>query len=184
MNELKNTEDLSFNDVVRLRRSCRQFLSKPLSPEIIKTLLEDAQQTPSNCNTQPWNVHIASGQKLEDLSNALLEANDQKRFSPDFSFETKEFYGSYRLRQQEQGRIYYETLGITRTDSDARKKVVDRNLDFFGAPHVALLFMPSFGDNVGFVRHNPEFAYHIDNIICIFKITIVILRYNHGAYTI
>ena len=39
-------------------------------------------------------------------------------------------------------------MGIAREDHEGRQKEGLRNFTFFNAPHVALLFMPSFGDNV------------------------------------
>ena len=39
-------------------------------------------------------------------------------------------------------------MGIAREDYEGRQKEGLRNFTFFNAPHVAFLFMPSFGDNV------------------------------------
>lgn len=140
--------ELPFRDVVRLRKSCRGFLPDVVPSEIIRSVLEDAQLTPSNCNTQPWNTHIVSGPKLAELSKAILEARKEENYSLDFSFDMNEFYGRYGERQKEQGTVYYKGLGVARGDLDARRAAADQNLFFFNAPHVALLFMPSFGDNV------------------------------------
>ncbi|WP_256727214.1 nitroreductase family protein [Streptomyces acidiscabies] len=46
---------------MRARRSVRTFLPTPLPPSDIRAVLEDARTAPSNCNTQPWTVHIVSG---------------------------------------------------------------------------------------------------------------------------
>ena len=35
-----------------------------------------------------------------------------------------------------------------REDKDGRRRAAAKNLSFFGAPQVALMFMPSFGDDV------------------------------------
>lgn len=59
-----------------------------------------------------------------------------------------EYYGCYDDRQSAQGKAYYEAMGIARDDAQGRLGVLARNYSFFGASHVALLFMPSFGDNV------------------------------------
>ena len=83
-------------------------------------VLTDAQLSPSNCNTQPWNVHIVSGEMLEELSAKLSYAYKNNRFSPDFSFDTEHFTGIYKQRQFNQGKTYYEGLGIKRDDKDGR----------------------------------------------------------------
>lgn len=139
---------LSFHDTVRVRRSYRGFLPTPVSEALMKQVLEDAQRTPSNCNTQPWNVHIVSGAKLAELSGLLHEKDAAQQYTPDFSFDFSHYYGEYRDRQRAQGLAYYEGLGVARDDAEARQRVAAYNYSFFNAPHVALLFMPSFGDNV------------------------------------
>jgi nitroreductase len=142
------SKGLSFNEVVRLRKACRRFLPRPVALETITSVLEDAQQSPSNCNTQPWSTHIVSGKKLEELSEAILQAKKAEDISLDFSFDENHFYGRYAERQKAQGKVYYESIGVAREDKEARKAASDYGCRFFGAPHVAFLFMPSFGDNV------------------------------------
>ncbi|WP_140920315.1 nitroreductase [Limnobaculum xujianqingii] len=139
---------LPFDQAVRARHSVRHFLAKPLAQETLISIANDAQLAPSNCNTQPWNVHIVSGDKREALSQRLLQADEQGLHSPDFSFDMKAFGGAYGDRRKEQGKTYYQSIGIARDDLEARRAVVKNNLNFYGAPHAAFLFMPSFGDNV------------------------------------
>jgi nitroreductase len=139
---------LTFREVVRLRKSCRGFLPEPVSRDIINAVLEDAQLAPSNCNLQPWLTHIVSGDKLKEVSDAITQAHRDNSFTPDFTFDEKDFYGEYIDRAKAQGKVYYESLGVARGDAEGRKIAAEKNLVFFGAPHVALLFMPSFGDDV------------------------------------
>jgi nitroreductase len=138
----------SFHEVVRRRKSCRQFLPHPVPEELLRSVLDDAQQAPSNCNTQPWVTHIVSGDKLQELAAAIKEASDAEHLTPDFSFDTAAFYGRYGERQRAQGQAYYEHLGVAREDGAGRAAVRDFGNRFYGAPHAAFLFMPSFGDNV------------------------------------
>lgn len=139
---------LSFEETVRLRHSPRAFLPTPLTDAQIHDVLQDAQYAPSNCNTQPWHVHIASGETKQALAQAMLRNAEQGKMSPDFTFDYADFHGEYFTRSQEQAKQYYEVLGIAREDKARRHETLLRNYTFFGAPHVAFLFMPSFGDNV------------------------------------
>lgn len=82
------------------------------------------------------------------LSKALLAADGEGQLTPDFSFDASDFPGVYRERLKEQGAAYYQAIGVKREDYDQRRDASRRNLAFFGAPHVALLFMPEVGDNV------------------------------------
>ena len=72
----------------------------------------------------------------------------KRKSSPDFTFDFNDYYGRYAERQKEQGQTHYEAMGIAREDHEGRQKEGLRNFTFFNAPHVAFLFMPSFGDNV------------------------------------
>lgn len=68
--------------------------------------------------------------------------------SPDFWFDQQAYTGIYSERVHHMGKSRYEALGIAREDKAARRNYSRRNLSFYGAPHVALLFMPHFGDDV------------------------------------
>lgn len=138
----------SFHEVVRQRFSPRAFLQTPLTDEEILSVLQDAQYAPSNCNTQPWHVHVVSGEKKDVLRDAMIKNDINGIQTPDFTFDYADFYGDYFDRSQEQAKIYYEALGVKREDKEGRHEVYLRNYRFFEAPHVAFLFMPSFGDNV------------------------------------
>lgn len=137
-----------FGEVVASRRSPRAFLREPMSEDAIRAVLEEAQHAPSNCNTQPWQMHIVSGAMRDALSDALLEAMCSGRYAMDFGFDKDAYPEPYRGRAEAQGRAYYQALGVGRDDRLERAEVVERNVRFFSAPHVALLFMPEVGDNV------------------------------------
>ncbi|WP_277962667.1 nitroreductase [Pseudomonas sp. RIT-To-2] len=143
-----NDAPTRFFTAVRSRRSTRQYLTKPATSELIQKVLEDAQCTPSNCNTQPWMVHIVSGKAQRALAQTLLLAEELGQQKPDFSFDVSDFYGVYAERHHSMASTRNNAAGISREDVEARREDMLRNLSFYGAPHVALLFMPSFGDNV------------------------------------
>lgn len=139
---------LSFADAVRARRSIRAFLPAPVPSGVMEAVLEDARHAPSNCNTQPWNVHIVSGEARDRLSRVLHEAYDAQNLTPDFSWSDAGFSGRYEERRRAQGKVYYTSLGVVRDNSEARHLATAQNFSFFNAPHVALLFAPEVGDGV------------------------------------
>ncbi|GAY22557.1 MULTISPECIES: nitroreductase [Sphingobium] len=141
-------ESKLFHDVVRERRSVRAFLPTPVPDALMQAVVDDARHAPSNANIQPWSVHIVSGAKRDELSKAMLEAEAAGRLTPDFPFGYDELYGVYSDRQKAQAAAYYEALGVAREAFDERRMTMLRNLEFFGAPHACLLFMPSFYDSV------------------------------------
>lgn len=136
---------LSFADTVRKRRSTRRFLPTPVPPELLREALDDALLTPSNCNTQPWLVHVVQGEKLKALSAAYLAAEDAGSITPDIPFIATDYTGVHGERLKHQGAHYYACLGIERSDTEGRLKTRRYNLEFFGAPTIILLFMPGFG---------------------------------------
>ncbi|WP_143706167.1 nitroreductase family protein [Emticicia sp. TH156] len=50
------------------------MLPEEIPDDILVIVLEESQLSPSNCNTQLWNVHIVSGQKQQELSHKLIAA--------------------------------------------------------------------------------------------------------------
>jgi nitroreductase len=139
---------VNFHEVVRKRRSVRAFLPSEVPNDLLRRVLEEAALTPSNCNTQPWDVHIISGLAKARLSKALVSALEVDRRSPDFRFDRDDYHGVYAERSEMQGRTYYDAVGIGRLDREDRRAAARRNYEFFGAPHVGLLFMPVIGDCV------------------------------------
>lgn len=137
-----------FRDIVRDRRSIRSFLPQPVPAPLLRAVADDARHAPSNANIQPAVVHIVSGVTRDNLSNAILAADREGRQTPDFPWSYDDFYGVYSARQKKQGATYFKAMGIARDSEESRQQSMRRNLEFFGAPHVCLLFMPAFYDGV------------------------------------
>lgn len=131
----------AFAEVVRARRSVRGFKPEAVPEAVLKQVFELAQWAPSNCNTQPWRVHVASGEPLAQLRKALPEALMAGAFSMDFPYEGK-YPGVYRERQHDAAQQLYSAMGIAREDKARRQEAFLGNFSFFDAPHVAFLFMP------------------------------------------
>lgn len=130
-----------FSRLAGSRRSVRAFLPVAVAPEQLEQVFRVAQSAPSNCNTQPWVVHVVSGKKLAKLGALLQEAVEREEYSMDFPYSGK-YAGKYRVRQHEAAALLYGAMGIARDDREARQQAFLRNFSFFGAPHVAFLFLP------------------------------------------
>ena len=121
------------------RYSCRAFLPQPVPRATIEHVLAAAQHTASWCNSQPWQLVIASGEAKERFRNAIYaEASSGAPEDGDFSFP-REYRGVYLERRRESGFQLYNTLGIARGDKAAYAKQALENYNFFGAPHVAII---------------------------------------------
>ncbi len=121
------------------RFSCRAFRPDPVPRATIERVLKAAQRTASWCNSQPWQLVIASGAAKERFRTAIYgEASSGAREDGDFSFP-REYRGVYLERRRESGFQLYNTLGIARGDKAAYARQALENYNFFGAPHVAVI---------------------------------------------
>jgi nitroreductase len=126
-------------ELLRERYSCRAFLDRPVPRPTIDRVLATAQRTASWCNSQPWQVVIASGAAKERFRKAIYtEASSGAPEDGDFTFP-REYLGVYLERRRESGFQLYNTLGIARGDKAAYARQALENYNFFGAPHVAII---------------------------------------------
>jgi len=121
------------------RYSCRAFLPQPVPRPTIDRILTAAQRTASWCNSQPWQIVIASGEAKENFRKAIYTlASSGAPQDGDFEFP-REYLGVYLERRRESGFQLYNTLGIPRGDRKAYARQALENYNFFGAPHVAII---------------------------------------------
>ncbi|QIW15720.1 nitroreductase [Pasteurellaceae bacterium RH1A] len=139
---------LDFETTVKTRQSIRKFLPTPMTESEIKQILADAQNAPSACNTQPWLVHIASGETLQRLHKIFAERFAEGKFSPDFEFNQMKYTGIYEPRWREQyAHVFTTSFGVSREDKAGRQPVIEQNITGYGAAHMAFLFMPSIDNH-------------------------------------
>jgi nitroreductase len=64
---------MDFGELVQTRRSVRGFKKEPVPRSLIEEILEVAKRAPSSMNTQPWHVHVLSGEPLEQVRRRNME---------------------------------------------------------------------------------------------------------------
>jgi len=125
--------------LLKERHSCRAFLPQPVDPAVQRSFLEVAQRTSSWCNSQAWQVTIASGAAVERFRSAMLEAaSTGTERGSDFPFP-QEYTGPYLARRRECGFQLYNAVGVARGDKEGGTRQALENFRLFGAPHVAIL---------------------------------------------
>jgi nitroreductase len=126
-------------ELLRERYSCRAFQPDPVPHATIARILTAAQRTASWCNSQPWQIVIASGAAKERFRREIYTAaSSGAPQDGDFAFP-REYLGVYLERRRESGFQLYNTLGIARGDKAAYAQQALENYNFFGAPHVAII---------------------------------------------
>ena len=126
-------------DLLRQRYSCRAFRPDPVPRETIERIVAMSQRTASWCNSQPWQVVIASGKAAEELRHAMHgRAMANEPDDSDFPYP-REYRGVYLERRRESGFQLYDAVGIGHKDMAARTRQALENFNFFGAPHVAIV---------------------------------------------
>ena len=127
----------------------RGYLDREVPREVLDRIFEIAQQSPSNCNVQPWKVYVATG-ALKDRLRDQMVANTASGVPPNPDYEYRgDFVDEYRTRQVECAVALYSNMGIERGDKEGRMRAVLRNFEFFDAPYIAFIGMDQkFGTTV------------------------------------
>lgn len=125
------------------RRSIRAFLPTPVPRGTIEEILRVASRAPSGTNTQPWKVHVLSGEPLRRLSERLRAAHDDPAeaglHQQEYAYYPHEWVSPYIDRRRKVGWDLYGLLGIAKGDKLRMHEQHGRNYEFFGAP-VGLMF--------------------------------------------
>lgn len=157
------TVSTDLSDLIRSRRSVRDFLPTPIPEALLQSVLADANQSPSWSNTQPYRIAVASGAVRDLLAAQLTERFDlgmqaqrqgwrgklrlltrQRHVLPDGDFETNFAYPEdLQPQRRATGHGLYALLGIGRKDHVAREGQMRRNFEFFGAPTAIFVFVHS-----------------------------------------
>jgi len=130
-----------FDQIALGRRSLRAFLPQPVPRQTLERVFAVAQRAPSNCNTQPWITHVASGATLEALREQMSGRFMAGDISMDFPYDGV-YEGVYKARQHGSAQALYDSVNIRREDKAGRHEQFMQNFTFFGAPHAAFLFLP------------------------------------------
>ncbi len=125
------------------RHSIRAYLPTPVPRETIEQILAVAARAPSGTNTQPWQVHVLTGEAKAALSREIRAAYDdpaeRARHTEPYAYYPTEWQSPYIDRRRKVGWDLYGLLGIAKTDKARMHEQHAKNYDFFGAP-VGLMF--------------------------------------------
>lgn len=119
---------------MRERRSIRGFTDRPVSREVLEEVIALANRAPSSMNTQPWHLHVLTGEPLEQVrkgnTERMLAGVTPSREIEDYAT----YEGEHRKRQIEIAVQLFEAMGIERHDAEKRQDWVMRGFRQFDAP--------------------------------------------------
>jgi nitroreductase len=138
-----STTTAAVDEAITSRRSIRAFLPKPVPRGLIEEILQVASRAPSGTNTQPWLVHVLTGEAKAALSRDIMAAFDdpaeRARHTEPYPYYPTEWRSPYVDRRRKVGWDLYGLLGIGKSDKARMHVQHAKNYDFFGAP-VGLMF--------------------------------------------
>lgn len=127
-------------DAIQQRKSIRAFTSETVSDKVIKEILSIACRAPSAMNTQPWEFVVLRGNKLTQLSAAIVEKlKAGEAMQPDHQVVGWPDTGIYRARQVELAKSLFKAMDIAREDKAKRSWWMERGFRFFDAPAAIII---------------------------------------------
>ena len=130
---------MELQEAIRNRRSIRQFLAKPVPEEMIRDLIADALWAPSWGNTQPWEIVVVSGEKMEEFKKKNEETLLAGKAAQTDIPMPQVWPDAYLNRYKDLGKGVLSSLAIAREDKEARLLHFARMFGLFDAPAVILL---------------------------------------------
>lgn len=128
-------------DAVTGRRSVRRFTSTPVPEDTVRAILAASARAPSGTNSQPWAVHVATGETRARLVTETIAAAKAGEGKDDYEYVPKPWWEPYISRRRKVGFDLYALYGIKKEDMAARTAAALRNFEFFGAPVGLFFFM-------------------------------------------
>ena len=126
---------------IESRRSFRSFIPKAVDKLTLTKILAAANRSPSDMNTQPWEIFVIAGEKKDILAKRLLEeAFSGTDPEPDLAFP-EEWPDHIDRRFKEHRLRRFKALGIDPNDKETVRQNFLRNFEFYGAPCVLLIGM-------------------------------------------
>ena len=126
-----------FEELMKARHSVRYFQKKEIPENTLKQIITTALLAPSWCNSQAWNIYVASGKTLSEIRNIWISKNKEgiKGYSdlpPGHRTDASE-------RSQKSMEQFFKEMGEFTKDL---KLLQDCQYFLFNAPTIVYLTLP------------------------------------------
>ncbi len=122
---------MDITEVIQKRQSIRAFKPDPVPRDILNRIAEMALRAPSWANTQPWELVIVSGARLEAIKQAFVTQRGSKA-QPDFR-GPDHFPALYKARFKVLAARMTEAAGRAKPDRDSESWYL-QGPRLYGAP--------------------------------------------------
>lgn len=125
---------MDYEKIASERRSIRGYKPDRVPPEVMDEIISVAKQAPSSMNTQPWHVHVVTGDPLDRIRQGNMERM-MSGAAPDREIRNHGRYeGQHRDRQKRVAAQLFESMGIDWGDKERRQDWAMRGFRQFEAP--------------------------------------------------
>ena len=102
---------MDFQALVHSRRSVRGFRNEAVPKAVIREIIEDAKRAPSSMNSQPWHVHVLTGEPPEKVRRRNMEEMAAGKPSKRDIFTHGPYEGAHRERQVGVAKQLFAAMG-------------------------------------------------------------------------
>ncbi|TVP91660.1 MAG: nitroreductase, partial [Pseudomonadaceae bacterium] len=125
---------MNYDDVVNGRRSIRAFKQQAVPLTVLEEVIGLATRAPSSMNTQPWHLHVVSGEPLDRIRAENTERMIKGVPPSKESRGIGAYEGEHRQRQVDIAVQLFQAMGIARDDKEKRQDWILRGFRQFDAP--------------------------------------------------
>ena len=127
--------EMNVVDAIKKRISIRAYKPDAVPKEIILEILEAARRAPSAMNTQPWEFAVITGDVLDKIKQANIEALlSGTPPEPEHLVVSWPKESIYRERQVGLAKEIFKLMDIPREDKEKRMQWMQRGFRYFDAP--------------------------------------------------
>jgi nitroreductase len=126
-------------EAIDRRRSIRCFRSDPVPQDVLRGIVQTALRSPSASNSQPWELAVVSGGRLDKIKQAFLD-NASRPPSPDIPLSAR-YPDPWASRRAAVMTGILEKLGVAPDDRQARAEWGLSVCRLWGAPSCVYLMM-------------------------------------------
>ena len=139
---------MEFDEVVMRRRSIRGYKPDPIPKNVIRDIVRLATRAPSSMNTQPWYLHVVTGEPLDRIRAGNTERNMAGITASREIRMHGPYEGIHRKRQIEIAAQLFDAMDIEWKDKQRRQDWVMRGFRQFDAPvSIVITFDKDLTDN-------------------------------------